>query len=227
MSEIILQATELRKTFDDGDKPLEVLAGINFSVKRGETVAIVGASGSGKSTLLHCLGGLEAVSAGRVELSGVNFASLDERQRGLLRNQSLGFVYQYHHLLPEFTALENVLMPMLIRGKANKAARQRAEELLTKVGLQHRLNHKPPALSGGERQRTAIARSLITRPKCILCDEPTGNLDRDSAGRALELLLELNAELKTSLVIATHDEAIAGKLSKCYRMHGDGKIQEL
>lgn len=218
MNKVVLQATDLVKTFSDGEETLTVLAGIDFNVGAGETVAIVGVSGSGKSTLLHCLGGLEAVTAGKVELTGIDFTSLDERGRGQLRNRSLGFVYQYHHLLPEFTALENVMMPLIIRGEGGAAASARAEELLSRVGLAERLQHKPPALSGGERQRTAIARALMAKPDCILCDEPTGNLDSHSADQALALLLELNAEAGTSVVIATHDEAIASKMSKRYRM---------
>jgi len=214
MSSPVLQATGLGKTYQDGDLKTEVFENIDFSLAPAEKVAIVGASGSGKSTLLHLLAGLEKPNSGTIALMGQDFSGQSEKRRGQMRNQHMGFVYQFHHLLPELTALENVMMPMLIRRTSQAKAKQLAQALLKKVGLDHRLEHKPSELSGGERQRVSIARSLITQPSCILADEPTGNLDDDSAKQVFELLLELNTEFNTALLIVTHDLSLAHKLDR-------------
>ena len=224
MSEFVLQANGLSKRFQEAAVQTTVLTQVDLAVKPSEKVAIIGASGSGKSTLLHILAGLDTPDSGEVLLNGLPFSLEKDRIRGQLRNQYMGFVYQFHHLLPELTALENVMLPLRIRRTSAQEAQQNAEQLLKRVGLDSRIHHKPSELSGGERQRVAIARALITKPKCILADEPTGNLDDSSAEQVFQLLLELNQEFDTALIIVTHDLALAGRMDRRVRLAG-GQMQ--
>ena len=222
----VIRAERLGKTYAEGKMRTPVFDGLELSVAAGETVAIVGASGAGKSTLLHLLGGLDTPTAGEVYVAGQKMSELSDSARGQLRNSSLGFVYQFHHLLPEFTALENVMMPVMLGGADAATAAKRAETLLGQVGLGHRVAHKPGELSGGERQRAAVARALVNQPACVLGDEPTGNLDEKTAATVFALMLELNRAQKTSLVLVTHDRRLARRLDRVLELH-EGKLREL
>ena len=222
----VIRADQLGKTYAEGKMRTPVFDGLELAVHPGETVAIVGASGAGKSTLLHLLGGLDTPTAGEVYVAGQKMSALSDAARGQLRNRALGFVYQFHHLLPEFTALENVMMPVMLGGTDANAARQRARELLEAVGLGHRVEHKPGELSGGERQRAAVARALVNQPACVLGDEPTGNLDEKTAAIVFDLMLGLNRAQKTSLVLVTHDRRLARRLDRVLELH-EGKLRQL
>ncbi len=210
----VIQAKNVSKTFGEANLKVDVLKSIDFNVEAASSVSIVGASGSGKSTLLHILGGLDQPDEGEVIISGKNMASMNEKQRGFVRNESLGFIYQFHHLLAEFSALENVAMPLLIRGDVREEALQKAKEALEKVGLAKRVEHRPAEMSGGERQRTAIARAIVAKPKCILADEPTGNLDRKTADSVFDVLLSLQEQYQTSLIMVTHDTHLAERTER-------------
>ncbi|GGY18689.1 lipoprotein-releasing system ATP-binding protein LolD [Rhodanobacter panaciterrae] len=224
-TENVLRASHVAKTYDEGGLRTDVLSDVSFTLKRGETMAIVGASGSGKSTLLHIIGGLDTLTAGEVEVDGRILSKLSDAERGRVRNRSLGFIYQFHHLLPEFTALENVCMPLLIRGTAITEAEREASVLLERVGLGGRMQHKPSELSGGERQRCAVARALVTKPACVLGDEPTGNLDEGNAAQVYALMLELNREVGTSFILVTHDTRLAARMDRTLVLH-NGVLQE-
>ena len=224
MNDTVLSCRDLECTYHDAGQAVTVLRGVNFDLERGECAAIVGASGSGKSTLLHMLGGLDRPSGGAVQVAGRNMTALSDMQRGTLRNEAIGFIYQFHHLLPEFSALENVAMPLLVRRAAVKDATAQARELLVAVGLEHRLDHKPGQLSGGERQRAAVARAMITRPAVILADEPTGNLDARNGAQVFELMLTLNREHGTALLVVTHDQHLAAQLDRTWTLE-DGVLR--
>jgi len=222
----VIRAEHLAKTYAEGSLHTPVFDGLELAVHAGETIAILGASGAGKSTLLHLLGGLDTPTSGEVYVAGQKMSALSNAERGRLRNRALGFVYQFHHLLPEFTALENVMLPLLLQKTAQGEARARARQLLEAVGLGHRLAHKPGELSGGERQRTAVARALVARPACVLGDEPTGNLDETTAASVFDLMLALNRAERTSLVLVTHDRRLARKLDRVLELH-DGALRQL
>ena len=224
MTDVVLRANAVSKYFWQGKSEIRVLKNIELEVRQGEQIAIVGSSGTGKSTLLHLLAGLDSPTSGSIELNGLNLSNLNESDRGKLRNEVLGFVYQFHHLLPEFTALENVMMPLLVRRRKTEKVRQEAMSLLDKVGLSHRINHKPGELSGGERQRAAIARALIIQPLCLLADEPTGNIDRQNAKAVQQLMVDLDRDLQVSLIVATHDMQLAASMNRIYQLQ-DGVLR--
>ena len=224
MNKSVLEVRGLTKAFREGGRTLEVLRGVELTVTTKDRLAIIGASGSGKTTLLQLLGGLDQPTAGEVIVCGQSMGALNDSERGKLRNRKLGFVYQFHYLLPEFSALENVAMPLLIRGVGSTEAMGKAEKLLVRIGLLERLHHRPSKLSGGERQRVAVARALITGPSIVLADEPTGNLDRPTGARLFDLMLELNSDLGTSLVVVTHDLALAARMDRILKLE-DGLLK--
>jgi lipoprotein-releasing system ATP-binding protein len=226
MNDVVIRCENLGKTYAEGGLRTHVFDRLDLAVSAGETVAILGASGAGKSTLLHLLGGLDVPTAGEVFVAGQKMSALSDAARGQLRNRALGFVYQFHHLLPEFTALENVMLPVLLNGTAVEAAATKAKDLLEAVGLGHRLAHKPGELSGGERQRAAVARALVNKPACVLGDEPTGNLDEKTAANVFAQMLDLNHAQRTSLVLVTHDRALARRLDRVLELH-EGKLREV
>jgi lipoprotein-releasing system ATP-binding protein len=226
-NDVVMRASHIAKTYEEGDLKTDVLSDVSFTLKRSETLAIVGASGSGKSTLLHILGGLDTLTRGEVEVDGRNLSSLSDAERGRVRNRSMGFIYQFHHLLPEFTALENVCMPLLIRGVSISEAERQASELLGRVGLGKRLHHKPAELSGGERQRSAVARALVTRPAVVLGDEPTGNLDETNAAQVYDLMIELNREIGTSFILVTHDNRLAKRMDRTLELHNGSLVEKI
>ncbi len=221
----VIEVEHIVKVYHDGDEPVDVLKDVSFTVARGETVAILGSSGSGKSTLLHTVGGLDSINGGTIRVAGQSLAGMNDKALGQLRNRSLGFVYQFHHLLPEFSALDNVAMPLWIRREDKEESRERAMAMLKAVGLEHRATHLPSQLSGGERQRVAIVRAIVTRPACILADEPTGNLDRKTADGVFELFLSLARSEGTAIVIVTHDESLAARCDRTLRLDA-GQIRE-
>lgn len=225
MNDVVMQCRDLSKTFVDGARSIQVLNQVSLELRAGERLAVMGASGSGKSTLLHLLGGLDEPSSGEVQLDGQPFHQLKESARCALRNRALGFVYQFHHLLSEFTALENVAMPLLVRGVSPGECKVKAESILERVGLSHRLSHRPGELSGGERQRTALARALVTEPLCVLADEPTGNLDNRTAAQIDDLLVQLNADLGISFLLVTHDQHLAAKMDRILYLE-NGSLSE-
>ncbi|WP_426271380.1 lipoprotein-releasing ABC transporter ATP-binding protein LolD [Dyella kyungheensis] len=226
-NDVVMRASHIAKTYEEGDLKTDVLSDVSFTLKRSETLAIVGASGSGKSTLLHILGGLDTLTRGEVEVDGRNLSSLSDAERGRVRNRSMGFIYQFHHLLPEFTALENVCMPLLIRGVSISEAEREAAALLGRVGLGQRLHHKPSELSGGERQRSAVARALVTRPAVVLGDEPTGNLDETNAAQVYDLMIELNREIGTSFILVTHDNRLAKRMDRTLELHNGSLVEKI
>jgi lipoprotein-releasing system ATP-binding protein len=226
MNDLVIKCVDVSKSYNDGERKIQVLNGVNFSLASGESIAIMGASGSGKSSLLNVLGGLDKATSGNVYLQGKLLADFSEKELSRFRNQHLGFVYQMHHLLMEFSALENVAMPLWIRGINKKLAEKEAAVILEKVGLSHRLTHKPSALSGGERQRVAIARALVAQPSCVLMDEPTGNLDANTAESVWQMISELQQKLNTSFVVVTHDAKLAHKVGRVYQLsHGVLSLQ--
>jgi len=222
----VLVCEHLTRTFTQASTEIQVLHEVDLTIEHGERVAIVGASGAGKSTLLHLLGGLDRPTSGRIVVEGIDLATQTKKELAALRNRAMGFVYQFHHLLPEFSALENVAMPLLIAGVSAHEASTKASEMLGRVGLGHRLDHKPGELSGGERQRTAVARAMVHQPSCLLADEPTGNLDEVNSEHIYQLMLELNADLSTALVVVTHDHVLAQRMDRCLEMVG-GQLREL
>jgi lipoprotein-releasing system ATP-binding protein len=226
MTELVLEASGVSRTFRQGPIDLKVLDGVNLAVKPAERIAIIGASGSGKTTLLQILGGLDKPTAGTVRIAGSDIHALAERPRGELRNRTLGFVYQFHHLLPEFSALENVAMPLLVRREPRQGAEQTARQVLERVGLGERLAHRPHELSGGERQRAAVARALVTKPRIVLADEPTGNLDGNNAESVFALMLELNREFGTSLIVVTHDRRLAARMDRILEIERGNLVEK-